>query len=79
MQTKVASALRSDLFVEEQPDTNMKNDNFKYFKAISSRVDGASASKTVDLGSILGRVKPKARKISIHVFPAGRSALKETL
>ena len=79
MQTNVAFALRSDLFVEEQPDTNMKNDNFKYFKAMSSRIDGASASETVDLGSIFGRVKPKARKFSIHVFPAERSALKETL
>ena len=38
--------------------------------SISGRVDRASATKTVDLGSIPGRVKPKTIKIGIHSFPA---------
>ena len=37
---------------------------------ISGRVDRASATEAVDLGSILGRVKPKTIKIGIHSFPA---------
>ena len=37
---------------------------------ISGRVDRASATKAVDLGSIPGRVKPKTTKIGIHSFPA---------
>ena len=37
---------------------------------ISGRVDRASATETVDLGSIPGRVKPKSTKIGIHSFPA---------
>ena len=36
----------------------------------SGRVDRASASEAVDLGSIPGRVKPKTIKIGIHSFPA---------
>ena len=36
---------------------------------ISGRVDRASATETVDSGSILGRVKPKTVKIGIHSFP----------
>ena len=38
--------------------------------SISGRVDRASATETVDLGSIPGRVKPKTIKIGIHSFPA---------
>ena len=34
------------------------------------RVDRASATETVDSGSIPGRVKPKTIKIGIHSFPA---------
>ena len=37
---------------------------------ISGRVDRASATGTVDSGSIPGRVKPKTIKIGIHSFPA---------
>ena len=37
---------------------------------ISGRVDKASATETVDSGSIPGRVKPKTIKIGIHSFPA---------
>ena len=39
-------------------------------QSISGRVDRASATETVDLGSIPGRVKPKTRKIGIHGFRA---------
>ena len=39
------------------------------FKPISGRVDRVSIAEMVDLGSILGRVKPKAIKIDIHRFP----------
>ena len=37
---------------------------------IGGRVDRASATDTVDSGSIPGRVKPKTIKIGIHSFPA---------
>ena len=37
---------------------------------ISGRVDRASATETVDSGSIPGRVKPKTIKIGIHSFTA---------
>ena len=37
---------------------------------ISGRVDRASATETVDSGSIPGRVIPKTIKIGIHSFPA---------
>ena len=37
---------------------------------ISDRVDRASATETVDSGSIPGRVIPKTIKIGIHSFPA---------
>ena len=36
----------------------------------------ASATETVDLVSIVGRVKLKTIKIGIHSFPVGRSAIK---
>ena len=36
---------------------------------ISGRADGASATETVDLGSIPDRVKPKTTKIDIYSFP----------
>ena len=36
---------------------------------LSGRVDRASATETVDLGSIPSRVKPKTIKIGIHSFP----------
>ena len=39
-------------------------------------MDKASATETVDLGSIPHRVKPKTIKIGIHSYPAGRLALK---
>ena len=39
-------------------------------------MDRASATEAVDTGSIPGRVKPKTIKISIHSFPAWRSAIK---
>ena len=39
-------------------------------KPISGRVDRASATETIDSGSIPGRVKPKTIKIVIHSFPA---------
>ena len=35
---------------------------------ISNQVNGASATQTGDLGSILSRVKPKTLKCSIHRF-----------
>ena len=47
--------------------------------SISGRVDRASATETVDLGSIPGRVKPKTIKIGIHSFPAWRSAITGTV
>ena len=37
---------------------------------ISGRVDRASATETVDSGSIPGRVIPKTIKIGIYSFPA---------
>ena len=37
---------------------------------VSGRVDRASATEAVDLGSIPSRVKPKTIKIGIHSFPA---------
>ena len=37
---------------------------------IGGRVDRASATETVDSGSIPGRVIPKTLKIGIHSFPA---------
>ena len=48
-------------------------------KPISGRVNRASATEAVDLGSIPGRVKPKTLKIGIHSFPAWRSAIKGTV
>ena len=36
---------------------------------ISGRVDRASVTEAVDLGSIPGRVKPKTKKKLIHSFP----------
>ena len=36
---------------------------------ISGRVDRASATETIDLGLIPGRVKPRTRKIDIHSSP----------
>ena len=41
--------------------------------------DRASATETVDLAAIPGRVKPNTIKIGIHSFPARRSAIKETV
>ena len=51
----------------------------KKAEPISGRVDRASATEAVDLGSIPGRVKPKTIKIGIHSFPAWRSAIKGTV
>ena len=39
-------------------------------KPISGRVNRASATETVDTGSIPGRVKSTTIKIGIHSFPA---------
>ena len=39
-------------------------------KPIKGRLHGMSATETVDLGSISGRVKPKTIKIGIQSFPA---------
>ena len=36
----------------------------------SGRMNRTSATKTADLGSIPGRVKPKTIKMGIHSFPA---------
>ena len=44
--------------------------NRKASVPISGRVDGASATETVDVASILGRVKPKTIKLSIYSFSA---------
>ena len=44
------------------------------------RVDKASATETVDLGLIPGRVKPvKTTKSGIHSFPGRRLARKGTV
>ena len=49
-------------------------ERFSFFfttrQPISGRVERASATETVDTGSIPGRVKPKTIKIGIHSFPA---------
>ena len=42
-------------------------------------MDRASATEALDSGSIPGRVKPKAIKIGIHSFHAGRLAIKGTV
>ena len=47
--------------------------------SISGRVDGASATETMDFGSIPGRVTPKTEKIGISSFPAWHSAFKGTV
>ena len=41
----------------------------KKFSLNRGRVSGAFATKTVDLGSIRGRIKPKTLKINICSFP----------
>ena len=41
--------------------------------------DRASVTKTVDLGSIPGRAKPKIIKIGIHSFLASSSAIKRVI
>ena len=48
-------------------------------KPISGQAKRASAAKTVDSGSIPGRVKPKSINIGIHSFPTCRSALKDSV
>ena len=48
-------------------------------KPICSRVDRASAAKTVYSGSIPVRVKPKTGKIGIHSYPVRRLAIKWTV
>ena len=74
------------LYVEAIEGMNVRNvivavliDNSSNSKPISGRVDRASATETVDLGSIPGRVKPKTIKIVIHSFPAWCSAIKGTV
>ena len=47
-----------------------KRNAFAAKQPISGRVDRASATETVDSGSIPGRVIPKTIKIGIHSFPA---------
>ena len=44
--------------------------NHTLIQPISGRVDRASATEAVDMGSIPSRVKPKTIKIGIHSFPA---------
>ena len=44
---------------------------------ISGRVDRASATETVNSGSIPGRVKPKTINIGIHSLSAWRSTIKK--
>ena len=39
-------------------------------KPITGRVDGESATETVDSDSIPGRIKPKTIEIGIRSFPA---------
>ena len=39
-------------------------------KPIDGQVERASTTKTKELGSILGRLKPKTVKLGIHSFPA---------
>ena len=58
---------------------NMINPISKNLKLINGWVDRASATESVDSGSIPGRVKPKTTKIGIHSFPAWRSAIKGTV
>ena len=53
--------------------------NISIFQPIIGRVNRASATETVDLDSIPGRVKPKIMKIAIHSFLAWRSVLKGTV
>ena len=48
----------------------------RYFIPISGRVDKASATKTVDTGSITGRIKSKTIKVGIHSLPVWRSTTK---
>ena len=52
--------------------------NSKKTVTISGRVNKASATETVDSGSIPDRGKLKTMEIGIHSFPAGRSAIKGT-
>ena len=48
----------------------MKTNNRFNSALLSSQIDGASATKAVDSGTIPGLVKPKAIKIDVHSFPA---------
>ena len=48
-------------------------------KPIRGQMEIASTTEAVDPCSIPCRVKPKTRKLSIHSFPASRSAIKETV
>ena len=50
--------------------------NITFWKPKSGRVDKASATETIDLGLIPGRVKLKTIKIGTNSFPAWRSAIK---
>ena len=52
------------------------SDSHVFFKPISNRLDRASATGTLDSGSIPGRVKPKTIKIGIYSVYAVRSTLK---
>ena len=47
-----------------------------HVKILSSRLDWAFATETIDMGSINSWGEPKTLKIDIHNFPAWRSALK---
>ena len=70
---RVNAALNVFLFIKSTKISIAHSDKCtKYFQVrpISGRVDRASATKTVDLGSIPGRVKPKTKKIGIYSFPA---------
>ena len=50
-----------------------------WIKPTGDEVDRASATETVDSGSIPGRFKPKTITIGIHSFPAWRSAIQGTV
>ena len=55
---------------------NLSMIRFVKVELISGRVDRASATETVDFGSIPELVKPKTLKIGIHSFPAWHFAIK---
>ena len=47
-------------------------------ESITIKVDRASATEMVDLGSILSQIKPKTIKLDIHSFYVGRLKWKKS-